>query len=219
MHVGCALLDRPLDHLVDERDRRAAVGGLAHVHDVEATDRARGCAVTGVDFDLDVVVLARRVEALERRVDVRRGGDGELKLEPERDAQVVGGEDVRRVGHRDDDPVSRETDRHRPVAACELLGEERGGSRIGRRRVEVDELELVLLGERLRDLHLRHPAVRDDELTQTLAGASLLREGLVELRLGEQALAHEEIPEAKALPSEGGRGFHAPLVSAVADEA
>jgi hypothetical protein len=56
--------------------------------------------------------------------------------------------------------------RQRLVAARELLGEERDGLLLDLRGVEVDELELVLLGQRAGDRALGREAELDDDLAR-----------------------------------------------------
>ena len=95
----------------------------------------------------------QRVEPADQRLDVLGGGDRDAAVEPGRDLDVVDGEHVGRVGHRDQQRLLvDEADRQRPVAA-------RRGDRdqVGRGHVdvvdgEVDVVEPVALGDRAREL-------------------------------------------------------------------
>ena len=85
-----------------------------------------------------------------RSPSIERGAadDGEANVEPEREPEVVGGDDVRRVGDGDEHESSgEEPHRQRLVAARVLLRQQGCGRQVDLHRAEVEVLEPVLLGE------------------------------------------------------------------------
>ena len=60
---------------------------------------------------------------------------------------------------------------------------------------EVDELEVVLLREALRDRDAARPAVLDDDLAEPAAGGLAFPERLLELARRDQPVAQQEDPE------------------------
>ena len=98
-------------------------------------------------------------------MQVGRGRDREADVQAEREAEVVGRDDVGRVGDGDEHEVLvDEADGQRVIAARELLGQEVGGGRLELRLGEVDELEAVLLREPAGDVLRLRPAAVDDDL-------------------------------------------------------
>ena len=109
--VRGALLDGLGDDLVDEPDDRRVVGGLAQVDDL---GRAVVLLVV-VEVGGDDVVEAR--QARDEAEDVLAARDRRADLLAGQQRDVVDGEDVGRVGHRDEQrAVVEEADRHRLVA-------------------------------------------------------------------------------------------------------
>src|SRR5262249_12817898 len=72
----------------------------------------------------------------------------------------------------------------------------------------VDELEAVLLGERVRDRLARDPAEADEDLAEPPAELLLLDEGQLELLCGDQTLTEEHRSERKP----GGLRRHVPAI-------
>jgi len=139
---------------------------------------------------VDVVVDA--VEALDGLVDLRRGRDDGAHLGAGDRADVVDRENVRRVGHRDDEAAVFPTDRDRLVPAGERLGDHRRDRRVDDPVVEVDELEADLTRERTNELGFGDRARLDEQPSERLPATRLLREGRVELRVGQQPLVDEQ---------------------------
>ena len=80
----------------------------------------------------------------------RRDRDADLVAGHDRD--VVDREDVRRVGHRDQQrALVGERDRHRLVALGDAGGDEVGGGHVDLEDAEVEVVEAVALGERARE--------------------------------------------------------------------
>ena len=166
VEVGGAVVDRPRDERVDAVDGGALVAGTAGGIEVGATARRR----------LRAPRSARPSSGRRGRsssIDVRRGRHGEAHVEPEREAEVVGGEDVRRVGDGDEDEVvAQEADRDGLVAARVLLRQQPRHRRVDLHRAEVEVLELVLLGQEPGDVAGGDPAARDDDLAEPVPAAS-----------------------------------------------
>ena len=114
-------------------------------------------------------------------------------------ADVVDREDVRRVGHRDDELAVLPADRDRLVAAGERLADERRDRPSIVAVVEVDELEPDLARERAHELGLGDRALLDEQPAERLAAARLFGERRVELGLGEQAFVDEQRAERRSV--------------------
>jgi hypothetical protein len=128
-------------------------------------------------------VRSRRGRGCPPRAPRLRRGHGDADVRSEHDAQIVCCDEVGRIADRDQHGATvKPGDRQHLVAACKVLGQEFQRFRIGSPRVEVDVLELVLLGERRRDLALGHVAELYHDLAEPPAGhISLDTHGDVEL--------------------------------------
>ncbi len=188
--VGRALVDRPRDEGVDAVDGRCARRGMAG-----GIGRRAGVGVSALpDGDRALV------DAVDRRHDVRCGRHGEAHVEPEGEAEVVGGEDVRRVGDGDEDElVAQEADREGLVAARVLLRQQPRHLGVDLHRAEIEVLEVVLLGQEPGHVAGGDPAPRDDDLADPVPASILLGERLLELLGREHALAQEQRADLGAL--------------------
>src|SRR5919108_6467196 len=108
------------------------------------------------------------------------------------------------VGDGDDELVAVETHGQGAAALADLRVEERRVPRVPARRVEVDVLEAVLVGERARELLLVDPGMAEEDVAEP----SLRRLALGQ-RLDE-AVGREEAPpeqdRAEQPPAGGGGG-------------
>ena len=134
---------------------------------------------------VDLVVGGRRhrqvvelavgaVEAVDRADDVGPRRDDRLDLGAGERADVVDREDVRRVGHRDDELAVLEADRQRRVAAANRLGHERDRRAVDRELGEVDESKADLGGERRDELGLGQHALVDEHAAEAATAALVL---------------------------------------------
>ena len=186
--VRRAQLESAAEQLVDALDRRRARRRVAQVDD-------RGERVL---FDLDLLVetLLAGVDSADRVRDRLRRGDADADVDAQGEPEVVRGDDVRGVVDRDEhSAIRKETHRDRAVAAGERLGEQAGGAEVDPLAGEVDERELVLLGEDAGDLRRRDVSPVDEDLAEPLAGGVLLTESLLELLDGEGAVAQKKRSE------------------------
>ena len=95
----------------------------------------------------------------------------------------------------------------------EAFLEEAGGPRVDGDLGQVDELEAVLLGERLRDRARGRPALLDEDLAEPLVQQRLQLERLVDLLLRRVTGAHEQLAERHGRASLGDScGFHEPSI-------
>ena len=116
-----------------------------------------------------------------------------------RDLDVVDGEDVGRVGHRDQQRLLvDEADRQRPVAAG---GVDR--DQVGRRHVdlvdgEVDVVEAVALGDRARELVGVDRALLEQQLLGGAPGGAGLFDRLARAVFGDEAEIDEDVGDEAA---------------------
>ena len=109
--------------------------------------------------------------ASDRALEVARVGDGEPHVEAEREAQVVRAADVRRVGDRDEQQVvARGSAPGAPGSGrARSFWQQVAASRVDLGLGEVDVLEPVLLGERLREVAaVETQPCADDDLAEAL---------------------------------------------------
>ena len=138
--VGRPEVERLRDRPVDEDDRGRVV---VEVENVRVVLGLVGVGDDLLDRDGGVVVELR-----DRELDRVGRGDADAHRHPEREPQLVREHDVGRVGDCDEHvAVVEEPDRERPVAARQVLRQQQRGLDLDRREVELDELELVLLGQ------------------------------------------------------------------------
>jgi hypothetical protein len=78
------------------------------------------------------------------------------------------------------------------------LRDERDEARVGRRHVEVDELQADLPGELGEELLLADPVVLDQDPAHRLPRLAGLRHGVDDLLLCEEALAEQQVDECVA---------------------
>ncbi len=129
-------------------------------------------------------------------------------LRPSASLQLVRRADVARIGDSDQhDVVAEKPDRKRRVPARETLRQQAQSQRFDLRLGEVDVLELMLLGEGMRERAAGDPAVADDDLPETIAGLVLLGERLLQLLCRQELLPEQERAKLHAdarAPERGG---------------
>ena len=153
--VGGAALDRLGDDLVDELDDRRVFGGLVQRDDLPAVFFDFLEHLGGLADDVFEPVQAR-----DQRGDVVRRRDRDADLVAGHDRDVVDGEHVRGVGHRDEQrALVGERHRHRLVALGDGRADEVGGGHVDREDAEVEVVEAVALGQRAREPVLGERAV------------------------------------------------------------
>ncbi len=212
--VGAAavdgLLDDPLDHLDDrgvlaggaERDRRLLA---------EVVERAGGLLGRALRLDDAGVVLelgevhAGAVEevgvreALEDVVDVARRGDGRADLVAGHHGDVVDGQDVGGIGHRDlERAVALERDRDGLVAADRGRGDELGGIRVDAEDAQVEVVEAEALGDGAGELVLAEGAGGEQHALDGRAGGGRLLGRLVHLGALHEPEVHDHVAEHAA---------------------
>ena len=192
MDVGSAMAERTADHVVDEPDRgRLVVEGdqVAVLLLVRLPGSARE-RLHGTDL--------RVVGTVDRPFDLVAVGDDEAGVGPERQAQVVVRDHIRGVGDRDHSRSVLDPHRQRLVALGKAFGQQRHRRGVERRLAEVDELEPVLLGQRLREMPGGDQAEADQHLAERQPAPLLLCKRLLQPFGGQLALAHQESSEEGA---------------------
>jgi len=140
--VGCPIVDRLREDRVDELDHRRVVRGLAQLGDLRLA--------------LLLLLLERlgdrgleRVHPADERLDVVRRGDGHVAVEPGHHLDVVDGEHVRRVRHREQQRLRvHVADRDRLVAAGGAHREQVRRPHVHLVDVQIDVVEPAALGDR-----------------------------------------------------------------------
>ncbi len=195
------LADDQLARLRVEVDVRGAVRDRAAEHGVHEVDRpgllGLQCEILRVELrEVLRDVGGGPVRPCERRVQRRGVGDREAGTDSEREAQIVGGAQVRRVADRHLDDVLAE------MAHGKRLALVREGLRQQTRRPwldldlrEVDEGQAVLLGERLADGARARPAVRDEHLAEAPPRVALFRERALDVLRRAGARLHEQLAD------------------------
>ena len=140
-------LDRLRHDLIDELYDRRIVRVLTQVHDVRAE-----LFLLALDLLLGVRDdILEAVQASDQIRDVIRCGDRDPHFIAGHDRDVVNGEHVRRVGHRDQQrALVDERDRHRLVAACRRRADEVGRAHVDGQHAEIEVIQSVALGQRAR---------------------------------------------------------------------
>ena len=147
------------------------------------------------------------VGLLDRELDRVGGCDHDAHRHADREPQLVGEHDVRRVGNGDDDAVVLQVDRDRGVTLGELLGKQHRRLGLDHRRIQLDEGKLVLLGEDAGNLRAGRCALRNEDLADPAGGiGTFLLECRFELRGGDRAVANEQ--RAKRRPGRLSRFHH-----------
>jgi hypothetical protein len=98
------------------------------------------------------------------------GSDGRSHVVARHERDVVDGEHVARVDHRDEErALVEEADRHRGVALGRRGGEQVRGRHVDAEGVEVDVVDAEALGDDARELVGRQDAAIDEHLARALA--------------------------------------------------
>jgi len=159
-----------------------------------------------VDARLGAVALDGRLRTLvdecDRGVDRLRPDDREARRGSESAAKLVREDHGRRVADGDEErAVGEKVDGHRREAAREVLGQEDRHFQIDVDLFELDERELVLLGDQPGHLGLSDDAALDEELAEPpsrdplLPGVALIVQDGFEIFLCHEPIPHEQDPE------------------------
>ena len=135
------------------------------------------------------------VVPVDGRQHVGARGDARLDLHLGHRADVVDGEDVRRVGHRHQQLAVLEAERQDDVPAGDRPGHQADGGAVDREVGEVDEAHADLLGQRGDQLGLGQHALVDQDPAQRAARPLVLVVGGLELGLGDQPALEQDVAE------------------------
>ena len=170
------------------------------------------CGVQDAGEVVEVGVGA--VVAVDGGGDVGAGGDDRLDVHAGQRPDVVDGEDVGRVGHRDQQLAVLEADRHRGVAAADGA-RARGRSAepsTGKSR-EVDEPQPDLGGQRRDELGLGEHALLDEHPAEGPADPLLLLVGGLELGRADEPALQQDVAQLLHAPSLRRGGCSRPLLT------
>ena len=159
VQVGGAVVDRLLDQRVHIPDDRGIF-----LNGVEAV---QGRRVVAAEARRDVVeVVLGALEPVDRLVELVPRHHDRAYLKARGRADVVDGEYVAGVCHRDDDLVVVDGDAEHPVATRHRDRDLGGGREVDRVAHDVDALEPVRLGKRVGELDLGDHPLIDQDVTQ-----------------------------------------------------
>jgi hypothetical protein len=205
--VGALLVDATGDDAVGEPDDGRLRGQLLELLDgqVFVAD-----AVVDLDVVLEVLegVLDLVAAGLERLADgeedVLLGGDDRLDLLAGDEADLVGGEDVQRVLHRQPQLGAVDGERDHLVTAGQFLRHQPRDAHLEDVGLgQVDVLDAPVLAQHAHAVALGDEPHRHEQVADLLVPAQLLLllQGGVELVVGDQPLPHEEFAYSLTLHS------------------
>ena len=146
-----------------------------------------------------VVVGALVVQRGDGGADRAGGGDGDLDVVAGEELDLVDGDQVGRIGHRQGQRRTGQADRHQVVAARQRRRDE--ADHLGRdvHRHRIDEREAVLLLQQGRQLGVGEDAQVDQRRTEGGAFLALVvLDRLLELREVDQTAFDEQLSETRA---------------------
>ena len=110
-------------------------------------------------------------------------------------ADVVEGEDVRRVRHGDDEGAPLPRDAHGAESAGELLLDGAAGVLVGHLVLEVDEADAELLGQHADQLALGHRALLQEDVADATADGLLLAQRRLDDLSRDEAVPDEDLAD------------------------
>ena len=152
------------------------------------------------------------IEAIDRRHHVGLRRHHSTDIHARCGPQVVNGEHVARIGHRDEQPVILNTHRNRRVSAAQHSRDERDRTRLDGGFGQIEELETDLGGQRSHHLSLGQQPAFNQDATERGALALKLCLRIGELLRREQAVLQQNVAELPHGPSVRGS---APVVLAL----
>ena len=139
---------------------------------------------------------ALRVVALQRVVDLGLGGDHRLDVVARHELDVVHGEHVGRVGHRDRERGARSRERDDLVLLRRLGGDQLDDGGVDLELADRDRGDAELLAEERGDLGFLDEAQRDQRKPELAALLALLRERFLQLLRGDALLFEKQVAKA-----------------------
>ena len=186
--------DGLVDEQVDELDDRRVLDDLGEPGEIGLVV---GLVGRGLHDLVDLAVDPE--EPLDHLDDLTGRRDDGTHLGTGERPDVVDREDVRRIGHRDDELAVLPADGDGLVPAGERLADERGDRTVDRSLVEIDELQADLARERAHELGFGDGALLDEQSPQGLSAARLLHDRRVELGLREESLVDQQRAEWRSV--------------------
>ncbi len=190
--VGGAVADRLRDDRAHEPDGWAVVGGLLE----------RGLKRRVLLLGLGLLVVDEVAEAAaagQQRVEAVARDDDRDDVAVRQHRDVVGREQVARVGHRDDQrAVLAEADRDCVEALHRGLGDGVQRREVGLDGLEVDELQPEALGDRDAELVVAQPVALEQELAHRAARGARLADRILDGLAVAEAELDDDVAEQPA---------------------
>ena len=192
MDVGRSAFDRVGHDEVHEFDDRRFFGAFRQRGDVELFIFLEDFEVGGLGLLQvfhDLLQLERRSRAVvivDRRFDSELGSDDRLDVVSRHELDVVHGENVGRIGHRDGDRRAGFVDGKDVVLARDVGVDQLDHRRVDFEVVEVDRRHAELLREALGDVLFGNESEFNEGLTELRAGVLLDLERVLQLILSDQ---------------------------------
>jgi hypothetical protein len=175
------------DRLQQLDDRRVGIADrAAHRREVDHVVLLPDLALDFAGEGADLLGLA--VDAVDGRLKLLVRDRRQVDMAPEQRAQLVLRAQVGRVDHADQIGVTAVFEHHRAEPARLQLAEPAHDVGVHVEAAQVDERQVQLTRDGLRDLLLAGHAGLDQQLAEQLAGAFLLGQGLVQLLGPQQTL-------------------------------
>ena len=163
----------------------------------------RGRCGEVADFGIDARNPLDRISD----VGARRNDDPDVPSGQRSD--VVDGEHVARIAHRNDQGLFLERDRQRRIALRQRMRHERRRRQVDLEIGQIHERKTDLRRERFDESGLADQAHIDQRASEALAGLLAFATGFVQLRLRDESVVDQDLAE-RARPLDGRRRFGDP---------
>ena len=197
--VGRADLGRVLEQRLEQAHHRRVLGAERGAERAEIDEGFAEVLLQLLRKTADL--LGATVDLVERLENLLLGHHDRLDVALEKARQLIEGEEIGRIAHRDDDRVAALLQRHGAKAARRRLRQLLHHLEIEVVLREIDVAQAELARERLRKLLVLEETELHQHAPEAPAAAGLLLEGHAQLLHGEELLRNEHIPEPDALRS------------------
>src|SRR5581483_5427075 len=204
VNVGCAALDRVGENEVAQFDDGRFFRRIGERVDVELflfLEDLQVRILLRLKIFHDLLQLergGRSVVVVDRGLDAELGGDDRLDVVARHELDVVHGEHVRRIRHRDRDRRAGLVDGKDVVLPRDVTGDQLDDAGVDLEVLEIDGRHSELLRQALGNVLLGHEPELDERLTELSARLFLDAQGLFELILRDQIRLRQQLTQPNA---------------------